>query len=161
MKNTKKAVLKTILSIFLFITYSPIYAQTGIVSGGNSVCIPNEGSISCTIGQVNYLYANSSEGSLQEGIQQAEKCSTNVHVQENEKITLKISPNPTKDYCTIQLQDNEKYHYKLTTIEGKILDNGTLQNGTTLQLTNYINGVYFLQITRNESEIQTYRIIKE
>ncbi len=161
MKKPQKIVSQAFLCIFLSIAYNTAQAQNGIVSGGNSTIINNEGSISCSIGQVSYSYTNQPEGSIQEGIQQTEIAINNLQIQEHSNIKLSISPNPTKDFCKITLPITNSYQYKLVTASGKIIETGILQNGTTLSLTNVINGVYFLQIPINEQETITYRIVKE
>ncbi|MDC3352336.1 T9SS type A sorting domain-containing protein, partial [Crocinitomicaceae bacterium] len=69
-----------------------------------------------------------------------------------------VFPNPTSDKLTIQL-DGE-FIYSLVSINGKILSTMKVTNQAQLNLSEYTDGVYFLEIeSENGSEI--VKVVKQ
>jgi len=82
---------------------------------------------------------------------------------DNAKTPVIISPNPTSNFVSIELNCSEpKVDYQITDINGATVSQSTLANQSgnlQLDLSNYSTGVYFLTI--NCKEHMTYKIIKE
>lgn len=78
--------------------------------------------------------------------------------------SVNIYPNPTKDQITITGFDTtiEKYSFILTDINGKEILKGerTTQN-SSIDLSTYASGVYFLNIKLSEKEGKVFQVIKD
>jgi uncharacterized protein YjdB len=84
--------------------------------------------------------------------------STQLNI-ENKKI--KIFPNPTKGLISIQIVD-ENFSYDLYSILGIILkNNNSCNNHTTIDLSNYPTGTYFIRIRTENNDQQVIKILKE
>ena len=78
-------------------------------------------------------------------------------VEEVNSIKIKVYPNPVQDQLYVHTQEELK-EINLISFTGQLLQ--TWYNATTLDVSNYANGVYFLQInTSNTSTVE--KIIKK
>ncbi|MEO6904459.1 MAG: LamG-like jellyroll fold domain-containing protein [Bacteroidia bacterium] len=76
--------------------------------------------------------------------------------------SIKFSPNPTSDYVTISMENNNKLvNYIITSIDGRAISKGATTNDTfKINLSEESKGLYFLRI--NQGNINgTYKIIKQ
>jgi hypothetical protein len=73
-----------------------------------------------------------------------------------------IYPNPTSDVFYINHNYNEKMNYRLTSLNGSIIqDFEKLNIGTTIiDMNNLVEGMYFLSIYTNNGVVSTQKIIK-
>lgn len=141
------------------------YAQTAIVAGGGDVFAGN-GSVSCSIGQLDYLTASSMDGVVAAGVQQAF-----VQVRQEEETTggwvtkqVKVSvyPNPTSDRCYISIDDpNTTFHYEVWDLNGRVYLSGDVSDGSTVPFENMMYGTYLLKIIQGNEVTVTFKIIKE
>jgi hypothetical protein len=73
----------------------------------------------------------------------------------------KVFPNPTKDELIIQSSDLPIKQVRLFTPEGILLMNSAkLENELKINLRNYPNGIYFLEMINNLGETYVQRILK-
>ena len=74
---------------------------------------------------------------------------------------LNIYPNPTGNLLNVVL--NEKEHYQLTivTIDGKWLESKTIIGNTTVDVSKYASGMYFITATNNEGTMYQSKFVKE
>lgn len=70
---------------------------------------------------------------------------------------LELYPNPTSDFINIE-GDLSQYDFKLLDYAGKIISQG--KASSTLDLSHFENGIYFLNILKNDELIQTEKIVK-
>tara|TARA_B100000965_G_C19231974_1_gene600529 strand:- start:109 stop:525 length:417 start_codon:yes stop_codon:yes gene_type:complete len=79
-----------------------------------------------------------------------------------DSITFKIYPNPTSDLLNIELSKDKKesISYYLIDINGKILTQGVIYNSGQINLSQYSDGVYFLELIGVE-EKTSWRILKK
>ena len=85
-----------------------------------------------------------------------------IGIRENEFTSLKMGPNPTKGVFVISNDQNLEGSIKLFDIAGKNLLIKKLEKETSLDLTNYSNGIYILKlIDENGIEKHSQKIIKE
>ncbi len=78
------------------------------------------------------------------------------------KLTLNdiaIYPNPTQGKFQIQNKNGTPLEYKILSVDGKIINQGQLTNTTTINLSGYSNGMYFLTLDNKQTRI-TRKIIK-
>ncbi len=86
----------------------------------------------------------------------------------SEQSGLRISPNPARDYLTIDYQNGilDMVEFTLTDMEGKLVYKKRIvfENGTyleTIPLTSFAKGVYLLNITDFEGYNYSQKVIKE
>jgi hypothetical protein len=77
---------------------------------------------------------------------------------ENQMIEVTAYPNPSEGVFTLEM-DGE-YSFQVINVNGKILLDGSTVNSTTIDLTNYSNGIYFVQLVSNDAKA-TVKLIKE
>lgn len=77
-----------------------------------------------------------------------------VGIQDHEKPSFSIFPNPANDRLSIRFSENlNDPHYTISDINGKILDNGRLSNTSSNQsidVSEFPNGSYFINIISEE-----------
>lgn len=150
-----------LIVILITFTFS-LKAQENINASGANIT-SDEGSISYSIGQTVYNTNTGTNGSISEGVQQPYEISVVSGIKEKD-ITLSISayPNPTTDYLTLELIEFQNTNFQLININGKILQSEPIRNSyTRINMSNLINGLYFVKVIQNESEIKVFKIIKK
>jgi hypothetical protein len=74
---------------------------------------------------------------------------------------IKIYPNPTNDFVTIQVPKNfENNQVEILDLSGKILFSKTLSESALLDLSHLYAGTYFIRIIQNQQVLGINRIIK-
>lgn len=155
----------------LFILFLPatisVYSQVSINSCGGDVVQPNVGSISYSVGQLDYLSTTTTTYSISAGVQQPvkiEREETNISpLSKKDYPDLSVTPNPTKDNVTVIFPLQGEYQYILTDMNGKKFDEGRLVNGMILSMQNYLPGTYLLNIisVKDNNFSIAKKIIKE
>ena len=156
---------KLLLSIlFLFLGLAGLIAQEVIpASGGNAN--GNGGSASYTIGQLMYKTHFGVNGSISEGVQQPYEISTITGIEEAIGIVLvsSVFPNPATDFLTLRVEDygNMDLYYHLFDINGRLVENSRVTGSETIiNMTRFSAGIYILKIIDNNTDIKTFKIIK-
>jgi hypothetical protein len=153
---------KTITSIaFLLLGLGGLYAQESPTTAGGEAT-GTGGTASYSVGQVVYTSATGTNGSLAQGVQQPYEISTTVGIKET-AITLELSvyPNPTSDYLTLKVEDNTELNYQLYDLQGKVIENKKVSSTTTsINVENLSKAIYFLNVTKNNRIVKTFKIIK-
>jgi len=87
--------------------------------------------------------------------------STGLDVETNKKLRFKIYPNSVKNNLSILPLNDDAYTYKIFSVDGKLVSQKTnLQHTTTIDCSNYIKGVYIIQVITNEHQL-TRKIVVE
>ncbi len=125
-----------------------------------------EGSVSYSIGQVNYLSYNKDDSYTSEGVQQPLIISIKQieFIEEIETFTLAAYPNPVTDYFMVEASSytNRSLKYYLTDLNGNLIKEGTIEEpGTTIDVSRLAVAIYILNITDNTEHIKTFRILKK
>jgi len=155
--------LNLIIMLLLAGCLTGVSAQEAVlVAGGNAA--GSGGKVSYSVGQIAYTSQAGSNGSVSQGVQQSYEI-TNVGI-ENANINLEMSafPNPTDDNLILTINDIEfsNVKFKLVDATGKfLLEKKITDNQTTIDLSNYSSGIYFLNIQKGKSEIKSFKIIKK
>jgi len=126
----------------------------------------DDGSLSFSIGQVNYLTYDKNNTVISEGIQQPLIISIKpVEIIEQEEIlSMATYPNPASDYFIIEASSytNRSLKYHLTDLNGNHLKEGLIEEpGATVDISRLAVAIYLLNITDNDQHIKTFRIIKK
>ena len=155
--------MKILITAILFIFgYSILFAQQAtVVSGGNAS--GSTGTVSYTIGQIDYTTNTGSTGSAIQGVQQPYEIST---IGVNDIIidlSLSIFPNPSNDFLTLKYENYkvEGTSYELNDSDGKLIETNKLQNNQTIiNMSQLIPATYFLKVTTETKELKVFKIIK-
>lgn len=161
MKNAKNLLLLCGLLIGSWL--SSLHAQNGHVTAGGDLT-GSGGTVSYSIGQIDYCTIHGSGGSTYQGLQQPYEIwvVTGVEVSAIE-LTMSVFPNPTADYVMLHIEytEFENLSYTLTDMSGKLLSNQKLSDPMTqISLTQYSLGVYLLNVMENGSSIKSFKIVK-
>jgi len=138
------------------------WAQESLVPAAGEIS-GTEGTISYSIGQVFYIEASSSEGSVSTGVQQSYEMFVLGVDNPEYAMSLSAYPNPTRDKLTLQMEDynNEKLSYQLYHMSGRLLKSGEVREfNTSINLSDQNLGIYLLKVISGQQEIQTFKIIK-
>jgi hypothetical protein len=136
--------------------------QAATATGGNAS--GSGGTVAYSVGQIVYTTHSGSNGTMAQGVQQPYEISVVVGL-DIPTINLELSafPNPTTSFLTLNLGDTElsNLRFQLFDISGKLIDSQTITNSSeTIRMENLPTATYFLKITKNDTEVKTFKIIK-
>jgi hypothetical protein len=151
-----------ILSTILVTATGYLEAQNGSVTSGGDAS-GSGGKASYSIGQVDYITANGSGGTITQGLQQPYEISTNGIEQANSSLSgVSLYPNPATDFIVLSVQnlETQKMSYALCDQLGKILAKEELNSSqTAILMEEFPNATYFIKVYNNK-EVKTFKIIK-
>jgi hypothetical protein len=140
-----------------------LLAQQGTSAGGGEA-IGSGGSASYTIGQIDYISAADSGGTITQGIQQPYEILIVTGMDENGiDLTISVYPNPATDFVLLKMENNklENFTYQLYDIQGKILLNKKVESRkTSISMIDLAHAIYFIKVLKNNIEVKTFKIIK-
>lgn len=157
-----------IVWVLLHIWWLPASAQNSVSAAGGDGAGAG-GTISYTVGQIDYLTVTAPEGSAAQGVQQPFEIFQYVAVEKPDPETMgwMVFPNPFENQLIIKSLDTEfsgsnLYTFQIFDISGKILISGDIQGiTTTLLLTGWSPGVYMLRISAKREADRIFCIIKK
>ena len=160
MKYTKTMVLATGIIIG---SLTGLYAQEGTVTSGGEVT-GTGGSMSFTVGQMDYIEVKGNTGAMHQGIQHPFEVSVVSDVEEPAfNGNISIYPNPTQNMLTLSVTNNEtaEMSYSLFDIKGQLITSQKLSgNQTNIQLTDFAASTYIIKVMSQNTELKSFRIIK-
>ena len=122
------------------------------------------GSVSSTIGLIDYGIASGVSGSASHGLQQVYEVKVINGIAETGIIlTAAVYPNPLNEYVqlTINNANREELYYQLYDVRGKLLTTNKIEGKeTTIVMTAFADDIYFIKVLRNNIELKTFKIIK-
>lgn len=151
-----------IICLFFISSYSQ---KNTVVSGG--IATGATGSSSYSIGQIDYTTQISTSGFVSQGVQQPfEVIVLDVTHEDKPLVNIFVYPNPTKDIATIDFKDYlewENLKYILVDMNGKIIQKNKeiTDYKTNIDISVLPIGIYFLNISTNEKQLKTFKIIKK
>lgn len=155
---------KTALLIFLIIMGSVgLIAQSGFTSTGTDAQ-SNAGTVSLSVGLIDFLSIPGSAGSVNQGIQHPGIIITTGTDLNLSNIDWNAFPNPTSQSVTIELSSipQTPLSIKLHDAKGKLLENFLMtQSKFEIDLEAHANGVYFIHVFENNKRIKDFKIIKQ
>ncbi len=138
-------------------------AQSTTPVAGGSAKNDQSGSMSYTVGQVDYLYSHSSQGNAVAGVQQPFDENLAFH-STCDGVELTLYPNPTvADFYVISDALDVKYPYMLSDMTGKILQEGNLDGEyTTIPMSGIVNGTFLLRIKCGDGkdDYSVFKVVK-
>ena len=153
--------------VILLVAFRPVclHAQEAIPAAGGDAT-GNGGSVSYSIGQVDYSTNTSTNGSVSEGVQQPYEIFviTGTEVLPSVSLSCKVFPNPITDFLILSVGESEKkdLSYRLSDLNGRVIASSkVIDEQTKIQMGTLRDGNYFLTVVRNNTEIKTFKIIKK
>lgn len=143
-------------ALFILITSSALKAQQAAVASGGDIK-GSTGSLSYTIGQIDYTSLQSPAGTMNLGVQQPYET-----IADEEDFQILVFPNPTKSAVKIRVINSHTADMQIELLDmlGRPLMTGKIETGeTVIPLTSFSPATYILQV-RIAQDIHTYKIIK-
>ena len=152
--------------VLVFVSLQRINAQQAVLTSGGDVSGAG-GFVAYSLGQTGFTNFSSEDGSISIGVQQP-----NVVIMvgtEDPDIILSASVFPNPVISTTQLTmegqmqqaDLMDLSFNLYDISGELLLRREIVSTTTsISMESLSSGLYFLKITRKETEIKTFKIFK-
>lgn len=157
--------IQKVIIVFCFVSFrfGGIIAQENTDAlGGMAYGIG--GSVSYSIGQMDYETATGAGGSITEGLQQPYEIMVVSGIEDNDiNLTFSIFPNPTADFVVLSVQkaDTQNMTYELFDIEGRLIEKQEVNDSqTTIDMKDLANGIYFIKVFRKSTGVKTFKIIK-
>ena len=155
-----------LLILILCIGVNKIQAQQATLSSGGNAT-GSGGSLSYSIGQIDYITATGSTGSVAQGLQQPFEISTLSGEDFTQiKLQMMVYPNPTTSYVNLKIDASEVFNmesmsYQLFDMSGREITNKKIiASETQISLDNLSSAIYFLKVSSNDKIVKTFRIIK-
>lgn len=158
--------MKKIKILFLFsIGLSKFFAQETMLSSGVNA-YGTGGSASCSVGQVVFVSNNGTNGFVSQGVQQPFEISMLTGIEQTNGITLQYSvyPNPTSHIIKLKIENFPVQNgaYLLYDINGVLIETKTLEgNEVSIFMNKFVSGTYILKVTKGNSELKVFKIIKK
>ena len=153
---------KTFILLLLCGSFN-LYAQNNTLSSGGQAS-GSGGSVSYSIGQIAYSSLSGTNGSLIQGVQQPYEISIITSINDlTIDIKAQVYPNPTTDQLVLSIgtEDYKNLRFVLVDLQGKILKTDRIINPTsTLDVSKFSNGTYFLRVLSKNKQIKTFQIVK-
>ncbi len=153
-----------ILTTFFAIAFSAsVNAQSNTVAAAGDATGAG-GSVSYTVGQMDYQVLSSMDGSVEEGLQHAYEISV-VTGMENKDINLTaaVYPNPATEFVKLSVEgvDLSAMSYSMTDAVRKIIVEHAITDAqTTISLNGLACGAYYIKVSENSTAIKLFKIIK-
>ncbi len=157
--KTKKQFM---LFLFAFFFGSSLWAQENTAATGGEAT-GTGGTVSFTVGQIDYSAQSGTNGSVSQGVQQPLEF-FNVGIEENVKnFSVLLFPNPTVAELHVDLKkvSLDQLNYILTDASGKQVQTSEVSSAElTINMVDYNRGNYFLNFVQNGKVVGSYKVIK-
>ena len=154
-----------ILSVLYFISMAILsngaLGQKGPVSSGG-LAQGSSGTVTYSIGQIDYQSFSGVNGSVHEGLQQPFEFYEVGISESNSFPEIALFPNPATNEFTIEVSDMiGQLNYQLHDAKGGILKEGLLDSKrTTVEIAEFPSSAYLLNIIAPDKKFKTYKVIK-
>lgn len=140
---------------------STLFCQSNTISAGGDATGVG-GTAAYTIGQVAYTQQTGNGGSINLGVQQTYTIDEVNNFNElGELISIYVGPNPSADWFTIHYDGNADLFFTVTDANGKIMrEKQPLKNAQQINMQEWSEGMYFLQVTQFQTPIKQIKLIK-
>ncbi len=153
--------------LFLFIAFSTVttqfFCQKGTVASGVEAT-GSGGTVSATIGQIDFNYQNGAGGNLNEGVQQPYELDVTLGVaNSNINLIANVFPNPTQNFLTLSIQDFtlNSYVFSLIDAAGKLIFTSNVDAPLkAIDLSSFSNGIYVLSVYQGNKLEKQFRVVK-
>ncbi|MGB3079574.1 MAG: T9SS type A sorting domain-containing protein [Saprospiraceae bacterium] len=160
--------IKTLVVITVFFTLSclKIHAQQALLTTGKDAGGVG-GSVSYSIGQVDYANFSSDSGRISLGVQQPLVIIMVGTDEPESTFSINAFPNPVKVAINLKLDvesmtlPKNKFSYALYDINGKLLATQGINDVlTVVSMEEFTSGIYLLRVKQNDAEFRTFKLFK-
>jgi hypothetical protein len=156
-----------LILLLLFSGWNWLQAQEANVTTGGDFT-GSGGKVSFSIGQAFYTTISGVTGSAAQGVQQAYEISvvTGISPRKQNNLQISVYPNPASEYIILKMEGNNVARYPAMRVQligpdGRILaDEKVLEKESKIRMADYVSGAYFLKVSDQNREVQTFKIIK-
>jgi hypothetical protein len=152
----KKIAITGFFACFGLISFSQ---QNTVSTGGEAT--GTGGTVSYSIGQIDYNNSQGSNGSINQGVQQPYEF-YELGIKEAFFVNVSLFPNPTNEFIILQFESfTNDLSYALYDLNGKIVVQGIVETvETQIDMRALATGQYNLAIKNATNNIQSIKIIK-
>jgi hypothetical protein len=156
--------MRYLITTLVALIYSVgLHAQETVPATGGDAT-GSGGSSSYTVGQVVYTTNTGTNGSVAQGVQQPYEISTTVGINETTiNLEMSVYPNPTTNYLQLKVDSEklENLNFQLIDLQGKVIENKKVTaSSTILKMEALPKAIYFLNVTKGNQLIKTFKVIK-
>ncbi len=161
MKQKKETLL--FIGFFLLLVGSLAAQRNTVATGGEAT--GSGGTISYTVGQIDYTQAEGSGGIITMGVQQPFEIFV-LGTDDHPDISIEIAvfPNPTPSNPTLKFGETpyEEIRIGLYDIMGRsIYESSVFSEETTIPMENLASATYILRVSTTDRLLKTFKIIKK
>ena len=139
-----------------------IYSQEATPASGGDA-LGNEGSVSYSVGQVAYITNSGTNGTVNQGVQQAYEIYTTTGIGETGiNLSVSVYPNPVTNYLNLKIENFElsALNFQLFDMQGRLLQSKNItDNETQIDMGNYVSSAYSIRIINQNQLIKEFKII--
>ena len=159
MKNLRKV----LIAFCLFGYGTAIQAQEAVAAAGGEAT-GSGGSVSYSIGQIDYITNTGTGGTVTQGVQQPyEFFIVGIDDKKDISVELSVYPNPAVSTVNLRIdnQNLENISFQLYDMNEKLILNKKVSgNVTSIQMEKLASATYFLKVSDNKKVVKTFKIIK-
>ena len=154
---------KPLLTLLSLTLVNFVFSQRDVVASGGQAS-GSGGSVSYSIGQIDYITSIGSGGTITQGVQQPYEIFVISGVEEkNISLLASAYPNPTTDFITLDVSnpDIKNTSYILYDVNGKTMKEGNVTlKSTSIEINDLPASVYFLEVKINNEKVKQFKIVK-
>ncbi|KAA3622056.1 MAG: T9SS C-terminal target domain-containing protein [Flavobacterium sp.] len=155
--------LKHLIICVIWLSGITVFGQQNTVTTGGDAS-STDGSVSYSIGQLDYVEASGTGGSASQGVQQPIEVII-LGSDDYEEISLiaAVYPNPTVNRVTLTVQNMDKagMEFQLHDLSGRLLQKEVINHSNTfVSMEHLSSSTYFLAVLKHGSVLKTFKIIK-
>ncbi len=138
------------------------FAQSSPVAAGGDVSGAG-GSLSYSIGLIDYRQFDETSGTLYEGVQQPYELFSVGLEEWDSNVAISAYPNPMTSQLTIAFPDEvlENMRFTMTDESGRVIQNGLLdEKETVIDVLGLARANYFLTVYRKDQSVRVYKLVK-
>ncbi|MEI8280114.1 MAG: T9SS type A sorting domain-containing protein [Bacteroidota bacterium] len=149
-----------LLCLIVLYTSVPSMAQHGTTAAGGNA-YSSAGSVSYSVGQVDYIGIDATGGIINQGVQQPYEIFV-LKEGGGTSIIIHLYPNPSTDYVVLSVdKPTPDMNYILCDVGGQVLHQQKLNgNETTISLANMQSSCFYVYVYQDKNMIKSFKVIK-
>jgi hypothetical protein len=154
--------MKKVLFAFTLVTCGTTFGQQNTVASGGDAT-GSGGSVSYSVGQIDYITETGSGGTATQGVQQPYEIFVGFE-ELSFDLQTNLFPNPTSEAVQLQFSNWESFSavtFRLSDDRGRLIQEGSIEGEITyISLADLPNAPYHLSLLLDEQMVKNFKIIK-